>query len=81
MEIRDEVRRFIQDNFYAAGVSDWADDTSLLDLGLIDSTGILEVVSFLEQTFGIRVEDAEMLPENLDSVRAIVSFVERKRAA
>ena len=78
MDTRDQVRRFIQDNFYAAGLPDLADDASLLDLGIIDSTGVLEVVTFLEETFGITVEDGEMLPENLDSVRNIVSFVARK---
>ena len=52
---------------------------SLLDRGIVDSTGILEVISFLEETFSIRVDDAEILPENLDSVSAIVRFVEKKK--
>ena len=49
--------------------------------GIIDSTGVLEVVSFLEETFGIVVGDSEMLPENLDSVQNLVAFIERKRSA
>jgi acyl carrier protein len=72
------VRAFIMKNFYAAAGVDLADDASLLDLGIIDSTGVLEVITFLEQSFGIQVEDAEMVPENLDSIVAIKSFVERK---
>ena len=53
-------------------------DASLLDAGIIDSTGVLELVCFLETTFGIEVRDDEMLPENLDSIRAISHYVARK---
>lgn len=56
-------------------------DTSLLDSGLIDSTGILELVSFLESEFGIQVQDEEIVPENFENVKSIAAFVERKRAA
>jgi acyl carrier protein len=81
MDTADKVRQFIKDNFYAASASDLTDDASLLDLGIVDSTGILEVVAFLEDEFGIAVDDAEMLPENLDSIQNIVAFVGRKTAA
>ena len=81
MDTADRVRQFIKDNFYAASASDLTDDASLLDLGLVDSTGILEVVAFLEDEFQITVDDAEMLPENLDSIQNIVAFVERKTTA
>jgi len=77
----DKVRQFIKTNFYAAAASDLTEDASLLDLGIVDSTGILEVVAFLEEEFGITVDDAEMLPENLDSIKNIVAFVGRKVAA
>jgi len=53
---------------------------SLIGSGVIDSTGVLELIEFLEQEFAIRVEDSETVPENLDSVERIVAFVERKRA-
>jgi acyl carrier protein len=53
-------------------------DASLLEEGILDSTGVLELVSFLEQHFGITVSDDELLPENLDSVAQIVAFVEKK---
>ncbi|HQK20703.1 MAG TPA: acyl carrier protein, partial [Polyangiaceae bacterium] len=69
MDTADRVRQFIKDNFYAASASDLTDDASLLDLGIVDSTGILEVVAFLEDEFQITVDDAEMLPENLDSIQ------------
>ncbi|HNS96815.1 MAG TPA: acyl carrier protein [Polyangiaceae bacterium] len=81
MDTADRVRQFIKDNFYAASASDLTDDASLLDLGIVDSTGILEVVAFLEDEFQITVDDAEMLPENLDSIQNIVAFVERKTTA
>lgn len=53
-------------------------DDSFLELGIIDSTGVLELVQHLEQTFTIKVLDSELLPENLDSIRALVAFVRRK---
>lgn len=73
------VRRFISENFLFRDDGDAiAHDQSLLDAGIIDSTGVLELVCFLETTFGIEVQDDEMLPENLDSIRAISSYVDRK---
>ena len=73
------VRRFIGENFLFRDDGDAiTHDASLLDAGIIDSTGVLELVSFLETTFGIAVHDDEMLPENLDSIRAITSYVSRK---
>ena len=53
---------------------------SLIPRGIIDSTGVLEVVAFIEGAFGIQVDDAEILPENLDTIGSIVRYVERKRA-
>jgi acyl carrier protein len=73
------VRRFIGENFLFRDDGDAiAHDQSLLDAGIIDSTGVLELVCFLETTFGIEVQDDEMLPENLDSIRAIANYVGRK---
>jgi acyl carrier protein len=80
MDIKDQLRGFLTSNFYLPDPTALANDASLLELGLIDSTGVLEVIDYLETTFGIRVEDSEMLPENLDSVDRIAAFVERKKA-
>ena len=79
-DIGPSVRRFITENllFRDDGGDAIPDNQSLLDAGVIDSTGVLELVSFLESTFGIEVHDDEMLPENLDSISAIASFVGRK---
>lgn len=79
-DVREKTREFIAKNFYvAAGGSELSDDASLLEQGIVDSTGVLEVIGFLEKTFDIQVDDAEMVPDNLDSVAAIVAFVDRKR--
>jgi acyl carrier protein len=73
------VRRFIGENFLFRDDGDAiTHDQSLLDAGIIDSTGVLELVCFLETTFSIEVQDDEMLPENLDSIRAISNYVSRK---
>ena len=73
------VRRFIGENFLFRDDGDAiTPDASLLDAGIIDSTGVLELVCFLESTFGIEIQDDEMLPENLDSIRAITHYVSRK---
>jgi acyl carrier protein len=79
MDIGAKVRQFIQQNFYTASSVQLADDTSLLDAGIVDSTGILEVVTFIEGEFGIKVDDSELLPENLDSIANITAFVQRKK--
>lgn len=76
----ERVRAFITSNFYVPDKDALADDASLLDQGIVDSTGVLEVVSFLETELGIHVEDAEMLPDNLDSIARIAAFADRKKS-
>jgi acyl carrier protein len=66
-------------NFYITETNLLEVDTSLLDQGIIDSTGVLEVIGFIEETFGITVEDSELLPENLDSIQGIAQYVVRKK--
>lgn len=80
MQIREQVRSFITSNFFLPESSELTDESSLLDQGIIDSTGVLELILFLEETFAITVEDSEMLPDNLDSVDSITAFVSRKKA-
>lgn len=80
MALHKQVRDFVAANFYVADPKSLEDRTSLLDHGIIDSTGVLEVIMFIESTFGVTVEDSEMLPENLDSIERIAAFVARKRA-
>ena len=73
------VRKFVADNYmYREGLTSLQDSDSLLDKGLIDSTGVLELVFFLEKSFGVKVNDDEVLPENLDSIQRISRFVQMK---
>ncbi len=81
-DIEESVRKFITTNFVlGARGSGLGRDQSLIEAGVIDSTGVLELTAFLEQEFGIRVEDLELIPDNLDSVAKIVNYVTRKTAA
>ena len=74
-----QIRRFVLTTFlFTEDESALKSDDSLLDQGIMDSTGVLELVAFLEQQFGVKVADEELLPENLDSVNRIVDFVTRK---
>lgn len=77
---RRQVRDFLLSNFYIAEANSLEVDTSLLDQGIINSTGVLEVIGFIEETFGITVEDSELLPENLDSIEGISRFVMSKKS-
>ena len=78
--IKATVRGFIVDNFlFGTEDESLTDDASFLETGIIDSTGILELISFVEKTFEITIADDEMLPENLDSLDRISAFVLRKR--
>ena len=78
-DIRSKVVQFVTTNFYVADGTTIADDASLLDQGIVDSTGVLEVITFLESEFGIKIEDAEMVPDNLDTIGNITAFVTRKK--
>ena len=78
MKNKEKIRQFITTNFYVQAEADLSDDASLLDHGIIDSTGVLEVIGFLEDEFGIAVADEELIPENLESIGRIAAFVERK---
>jgi acyl carrier protein len=78
-DIRGRFRKYIRDNFLSpAGEGSLRDDASLLEEGIMDSTGVLDLVMFIEETFGIAVKDEELMPGNLDSVDRLVAFVERK---
>ncbi len=75
---QDQVRKFIIDNFFYGAETDIAPETSFLGSNIVDSTGILEIVSFLQDTYNITIGDDEMLPENLDSLKNIEQFLIRK---
>ena len=73
-----EIRGYIVENFLLGEDDGFADSDSLLESGVVDSTGVLELVVFLETNFEIEVQDEDLVPENLDTIRDLASFVERK---
>jgi len=79
-DIKEQVRDFIIENFlFGEGGEDLKDDDSFLEKGIIDSTGVLELVEWLEETFDFKVEDEELVPENLDSVNNLEAFISKKQ--
>ena len=79
MEHKKAIREFIIENFLFGETNGLEDDTSFLENGIIDSTGILELVTYLEDTFGIEVDDEELVPENLDSIANVVKYLTTKQ--
>jgi acyl carrier protein len=81
MTIKKTVWEYIENNFFfGVDAKTIDDDQSFLELGVLDSTGVIELVSFLEETYGIQVDDEEMVPENLDSLNNIARYVGGKLA-
>ncbi len=80
-ETKEKIKTFVVENFLFGSEDGLKDETSFLDEGIIDSTGILELVTFIEEEFSITVEDEELVPENLDSINNVTAFLERKIAA
>jgi len=78
--VQGSIRSFILQKFPAARKRSIGDDTPLLDSGIIDSLGILDVVAFLEQTFNIAVSDHELIPENFADINRMAAFAERKHS-
>ncbi len=79
-ELQTQVRTFILENYlFTDDESALGPDESLLDRGIVDSTGMLEIIMFIEDELGVQVADEEMIPENLDSVNRIAAFVSRKK--
>jgi acyl carrier protein len=75
---KSKIRAFIIENFLFGNDNGLKDQTSFLEEGIIDSTGVLELVNFLEEDFDITIEDEELIPENLDSINNVTAYLERK---
>jgi acyl carrier protein len=81
MDVQTTLRGFIEQNFLARiDKAQVSNDDSLLDSGLIDSTGIFELVGFVEQTFNIEIQDTDIVPENFETVNSLVGFIRSKQA-
>ena len=81
MTIQQRLRKFICENFYISDPAEIGDDTLLVTNGYVDSTGMLEVIAFLEEEFGISITDLETTPENLESIERMAVFISRKQRA
>lgn len=78
-EIKGKLRKFIEDSYLlSAGVDSFEDNDSFLEKGIIDSTGVLELLEFLEDTFQIVVEDEEVIPDNLDTLTCLTTYIRNK---
>lgn len=81
MALPAEIRNFIVENFMLGmNPEELTGSDSLLDKGIIDSTGVLELVGFLEENYQIQIEDEELVPENLDSINNLVKFIQKKQS-
>lgn len=80
MSIEQDIKTYILENYlFTDDATALSSADSFLERGILDSTGILEVIFFIEEEYGLKVEDEEMIPENLDSVENLVAFVTRKQ--
>lgn len=78
--MKEDLRRFIVDSFLYGQALEFSDDDSLQETGIVDSTGILELLAHVERRYGVRIEDEELLPENFDSINRLSRFLEAKLA-
>lgn len=79
MDIKKQIRQYLAENFlFSSNGFNLGDDASLLEEGIIDSTGVLELVMFVEETFNVEVADEEIIPDNFDSVNNLAAYIEFK---
>lgn len=80
MPLKSDIRQFIVDNFmFGQGGQNFDDGASLLEKGLIDSTGVLELVAFVEEKYGVDVADEDLVPDNFDSINNLAGYIKRKK--
>jgi len=72
---KEKIRKFMIENFLFGEDTDLKDDTSFLEEGIIDSTGVLELIEYLEEEFNIQIDDEDLIPENLDSLNNLEQFI------
>ena len=77
-DVKSKIRAFVVENYLFGDDDGLEESTSFLDTGIIDSTGILELINFISEEFFITIEDEELVPENLDSINNVTAFIGRK---
>lgn len=81
MSLQQDIRGFIVENFLFGEDGGLEDDSSFIEQGIVDSTGIMQLVSYLQEQYRIAIEDEELIPDNLDSIRKVAAFIEGKKRA
>ncbi len=79
-ELATQLRTYVDECFLFGVETEYSDDDSFMENGIIDSTGVLELIAYLESTFGFKVSDEDLVPENLDSIGSLERFIGRKQA-
>ncbi len=79
-DLKHAIRQFVVDNFLFGQQDGLTDESSFLEHGILDSTGVLELVAHLEKTYALKIQDTEIVPDNLDSINGIASFLQHKQA-
>jgi len=81
MDVKEQIRQYVAENFlFSDNGFELDNDESFLDAGVVDSLGVLELVTFVEENFGVQVADDEIVPDNFDSVNRLADFIGRKRS-
>ena len=78
VQVREQLKQFVVESFLFGQQTELKDNDSFLESGIIDSTGVLELVTFVEEGFGIKVQDSDLIPDNLDSIEKLTAFVQRR---
>ena len=79
MDVKARIRQFLAQNFlFSSNGFNLGDDASFLEEGVVDSTGVLELVLFVEESFDIEIDDEEIVPDNFDTVNNLTAFIARK---
>ena len=81
MSLQQDIRGFIVENFLFGEDGGLEDDSSFIEQGIVDSTGIMQLVSYLQEQYRIAIDDEELIPDNLDSIRKVAAFIEEKKRA
>ncbi len=81
MSVQQEIHNYIVNNILFGDGKQLGENVSFQETGILDSTGFLELVTFIEEQFGVEIADEELVPEHFDTLRAVSAFVEQKRAS
>lgn len=81
MDVKEEIRQYVAENFlFSDNGFELDNDESFLEAGVVDSLGVLELVTFVEENFDVQVPDEEIVPDNFDSVNRLADYIGRKRS-